>query len=448
MAEAVFAKEVSGEVEARKMIDDALVRRINLLGSDSLRRFGGVYEGAYYLQQVPEEAAELIGLLKGMLSHPRLLEVGSTAGGFAKLLDDELACASIHVIDDNQHPQHVWRNFRIPHLTGEYVGKASQAGPWLQSLGQQFDLMVIDTDHVYDHELEHTALVLPYLAAGGVLVFHDALLPEVSRLAAHLKAGAFPGLEHVADIGQKLGYAVFRKAGRHEPVEFRQPQATLLFHFAPWLGRPKMIDLHVRMLNHYLPQFNKVRINFATGDGWAQPEDIQRRLNITAPDVKIFCTPNTKLGETPAFFNLLLPETQDDENVCYAHTKGVIRSPLPWGSVWAELMYGHVLQNSRAAAAVLQTHPCMGAFIKLRNLAGCSWHYSGTFFWFKGLRAFANWQPHQRNLWAVERWLGGFIPVEKAWQTLGFPLLKAFNRDTGGLMTKYCDLCGDKPFDA
>jgi len=193
--------------------DPDLVRRISLCGTRSLTTFGGVYEGSYFLQQVPEEAAQLITLAKHTVPHPRLLEVGTADGGFARLLDDELACRSIRIID-NDPDKNEYREFLLPHLTSEFIGDAADAGPWLETEEEQHDLIIIDTDHEYEPTRKHTEVVLPHLAPGGLLVFHDAVACDgVARYVDELKHDAQAGLEHVTDIGCRLGFSVFRRRG-------------------------------------------------------------------------------------------------------------------------------------------------------------------------------------------------------------------------------------------
>jgi hypothetical protein len=424
-----------------------LVLRIYMAGSDDLRTFGGLYQGAYYLQQSPEEAAEFITLAKRHLSHPRLLEVGSAAGGFAKLLDDEVVCRSVRIIDDNKHPQAHWRPFRLPHVAGEYVGMAEHSGPWLAEQNELYDLMIVDTDHRYETERKNVTTVLPYLAPGGLLVFHDAVActgpGQVGQLLDELRGGSEPNLEYLTTIGTRLGLAVFRKRGEPEGLPpYQYPPATLLYHFAPWLPRQEMIDFHLQRLPRYLHQFSKVRMNIVTGDGFAPAEEIEERLRPFVPaDTKFFRTPNTADGEVTPFFNLLLPEVEADERVCYGHSKAAMLQRQPLGKAWAELMYTHVMQNSRAAIEVLKTKASFGTLLG-QKCGRCKWHYSGTFFWFRGdIRDRRGWDRHERNRYGVERWLGGFLPMSETWSTLDPATLHIlFKKNVGGVLARYCNL--------
>ena len=419
-------------------MDNALLRRIYLAGSDDLRMFGGLYQGAYYLQQVPEEAAEFITLCRSRCrKNPRLL-------------DDELVCRSVRVIDDNKHPQAGWRPFRLPHSAGEYIGNAADAGPWLVGQGEQYDLAIIDTDHTYANERRHTEVVLPHLAAGGLLAYHDSVAAagdgQMGQLILEMKAGLYPDLEHLADIGSRLGLAVFRRWG--EPAvlpDYQPPATTLLYHFCPWAKRPEMIEFHLRRLGHYLPQFSKVRINIVTGNDFVAPKKIEDRLRpcLTTDDVQFFHTPGTPAthGEVVPFFTNLLPAVGPDENVCYGHTKAAVLSGLPGGKAWAEFMYAHVMQNSRAACAMLKTKTTCGTFFRTPVHRGADWHYAGTFFWFRNVQRWPRWQEHETNhRYGVEAWLGRFLSRSEAVDLHCWPFLRGLVRNRGGILARWCQL--------
>lgn len=280
------------------MLND-VIRQAYLAGSDDLRVFGGLYKGSYYLQQVPEEAAEFICLADTLVSHPRILEVGSAAGGMARLLDDQLVARSIHIIDDNHHPNAHWRSFRLPHGTAEWNADVRQASEWLAQQDTAFDLVFVDLPHEYDTGKAALQTVLPYVEAGGIIALHDTVAcngpDQIGALARDIRRGAMPDLTHVADIGKKLGISVFSKAGTNPPKAYSYPQATLLYHFCPWQKRPEMIEFHVQCLSRYLRQFTKVRITVATGPDMAAPEVIEDMLmpHINTTDVQFFHVPMT-----------------------------------------------------------------------------------------------------------------------------------------------------------
>jgi hypothetical protein len=224
------------------------------------------------------------------------------------------------------------------------------------------------------------------------------------------------------------------------------PPATLLFHFFPWLGRTEMTEFHLRRLERHLWRFNKVRINIATGDkfggGFADPASLETRLMATmrpGTDVKFFRNPHDQdmQGETVPFFRDLLPEVGEEENVCYAHSKGQRLSPMPAGRAWADLMYREVFTNSENCIRLLDAHPCVGPFIHDRATRGAAWYYSGTFFWFRGIRRFAGWQEHHPSRFGVENWLGRFVARAEAAETIPRSILLDYVANRGGLLDKY-----------
>ena len=78
----------------------------------------------------------------------------------------------------------------------------------------------------------------------------------------------------------------------HREPSQNPPPCTLSFHFAPWRGRPEMIDFHIRQLAQYLPQFNKLRMTIVTGPEFADPAKfIEPRIRAAArpgADVQFF----------------------------------------------------------------------------------------------------------------------------------------------------------------
>ena len=206
----------------------------------------------------------------------------------------------------------------------------------------------------------------------------------------------------------------------HREPSHNPPPCTLLFHFAPWRGRPEMIDFHIRQLAQYLPQFGKVRMSIVTGPEFADPKRfIEPRILAAArpgADVQFFHVPHAKEngGENLPFFKYLLPSVEPGEHVCYAHSKGAMASPLPRGRFWAELMYRAVLGNVERPINLLQRYPCVGSLKSHRcRHTHARWCYAGTFFWFHGSDHAKN--PYRSpSRYAVEAWPGSHIPERQA----------------------------------
>ena len=161
-------------------------------GTDSCDYYGGRFDGGYFVQQNPEEFAELIYYLQQTKKiFKNYLEIGSAAGGATRILHELLPIKNIIIIDDNQHPLHVHRSQnlnRIPHK--EFIGNSHnvEAAAWLKSLKIKFDLIFIDGDHSYAGVKADTDLVLPFMEKGGLVLFHDSFcFNSISSLIKELK---------------------------------------------------------------------------------------------------------------------------------------------------------------------------------------------------------------------------------------------------------------------
>ncbi len=192
----------------------------------------------------------------------------------------------------------------------------------------------------------------------------------------------------------------------------------LVFHFAPWLRRPEMIEFHLERLSWYLPQFAKVRMNLVVGEEFASPDEIENRLrpHISTSDVKFIRSPNGRDGEVTPFFSRLLPDVSPDDYAFYGHSKAAMNTGLPNGALWAEMMYAQLFSCVREVVALLDQHPCVGPAFDAKAKRGAFWRYCGTFFAWKNHRQWPNWHVHMRDRYAVENWLGRFIPAEKAYR--------------------------------
>jgi len=253
----------------------------------------------------------------------------------------------------------------------------------------------------------------------------DELLGDTNRVVDEIID--FVGIEPTP-LDRGLAKAHVQPELSSQTSAIRKPgdqPATLLYHFCPYLGRPEMIDFHLKQLARYLPQFSKVRINIATGKGLEKPEVIESQLRpyIHTDDVKFLHIPNDRYAECTPFFEHLLPEVGPEEKVCYGHTKGVAYTKnREFGRVWAELMYVHCMGAMRESMDLLDKHPCVGPFLRRRPARGAKWVYGGNFFWFnpgKLQRYPGYFIPRKyKNRWVSECWLGKFVPLEDAAETI------------------------------
>jgi len=184
-----------------------------------------------------------------------------------------------------------------------------------------------------------------------------------------------------------------------------------------------------------LPLFNGRRIvAVPVAPDLYSPRTIQRFLG---PRIEIITIPNDpRLRDSATFHALLsaIQSTNDTEATFYAHTKGT--SPRYPGHPadarairdWRNAAYHYLLDNWRRVAAALRTYATCGTHLIDHSLAldpimrsptGLkygSWHYAGTFFWFRHDHVFRRpeWPAVPADPWANEMWLGHLLPVTAA----------------------------------
>jgi predicted O-methyltransferase YrrM len=151
----------------------------------------------------------------------RVLEIGSFLGVSTSWLLDASAPWQAHVtaVDPNI-PHRVFPEPRrlLEQLTGTrgadrleivsaFFGQPLHEVPAQvpiirEGWGRTFDLVFIDGDHTYEAVRDNFRLALPLLAAGGVILFHDALSwPGVTRFLSEIKV-EFSGQAEVSLLGE------------------------------------------------------------------------------------------------------------------------------------------------------------------------------------------------------------------------------------------------------
>jgi len=115
----------------------------------------------------------------------RYLEIGTFQGGSALLVGSALDALKsdgrMYLVDPE--PKISAENWqRIAHRAEIFKGYSPEI---LQAVaakaGQAFDLVLIDGDHTYKGAKRDATGVLPYIAPGGYILFHDSFFPEVRR---------------------------------------------------------------------------------------------------------------------------------------------------------------------------------------------------------------------------------------------------------------------------
>lgn len=155
-----------------------LIKTIQAAGSDSVENFGGTFNGGYHVQQNPEEFAYIIQVLTKFKVRGELLEIGSAAGGSARLLYELLDLSYVYIIDDNKHSKSVHRPDVLKNVRhAEFVGQSQspEAAQWLKNKNVRANLVMIDADHSTEAVVNDTLLAAKFACDGAYFVYHDSL---------------------------------------------------------------------------------------------------------------------------------------------------------------------------------------------------------------------------------------------------------------------------------
>jgi len=144
----------------------------------------------------------LYALVRGL--QPRVaLEIGSAQGGSAQLICaamDETGRGRLICVDpDFQFSDGVWR--RVQHRVTRVTGATPGIMPDVVSAlaGEPVNLAFIDGDHTFTGASDDIACVLPVLAPGAILLFHDSHHPPV-RAAIDAALTMYP--DRLSDVGE------------------------------------------------------------------------------------------------------------------------------------------------------------------------------------------------------------------------------------------------------
>lgn len=192
---------------------------------------------------------------------------------------------------------------------------------------------------------------------------------------------------------------------------------NLYYYLYPVSG--SLWDWHLDQLRRYAPAFNGKRVVVVARDRTTAPlAAVKRRLaGLGARLIAVANDP--KRGEAASFVKGLglLRSLDGSEMTFYAHGKGVTHAGLKSlvMQVWSEAMYAMNLSDVPAVERLMREHSAVGCFRQEIPHGGSSWHYSGTFFWFKHAALFSrDWRQVEPSRYGVEGWLGRHVPVEES----------------------------------
>ena len=206
----------------------------------------------------------------------------------------------------------------------------------------------------------------------------------------------------------------------------------LIYHITPFATNDIWLRNVLQLLKR-IKLFNGRRIiAVATGENLVSPDEVRTAFGTC--DVEILTRPNSReLRENVTFLPLLECVADPDPQAAtfYAHAKGVAKDVLclgdPAGSrYWRNAMYHELLDDWNRIDELLTDHAIVGTHRRQHNenhhiypdgQSSSSWHFAGTFFWFRNAAVFATskwrdvWQP---TGWGAEAWPGRMFDFEQS----------------------------------
>jgi hypothetical protein len=126
---------------------------------------------------------------------------------------------------------------------------------------------------------------------------------------------------------------------------------------------------------------------------------------------------NPRLREVNAFVPLMESVKKEPGVTFFCHAKGCTHQQNDGVTphIWRDLMYAALLDWG-AVHPWLSKYPVVGSLKKYSRLGKSSWHYSGTFYWFRNDIVFSNedWRDIEPRWWGAESWPGKIFGSEEA----------------------------------
>jgi len=248
----------------------------------------------------------------------------------------------------------------------------------------------------------------------------------------------YPPYPYAGDAGELSAGAAWALRATLPPIP-NPPFApihrrNLIFHLYPLKKNPEWL-LNLNQIRRRWSLFNARRIvAIATGPGLLP---INRVRLLVPGDAQILDIPNdTRLRESASFLSLLraVRTVHRDEATFYAHSKGTsphnAQDPAKISAIrlWRNRMYTELLDDWPLVAHALRNFATCGTFKidysaypdhVMRSPTGLdwgTWHYAGTFFWFRHDNVFRNphWSAIGDDPYAAEMWLGALIDTKRA----------------------------------
>tara|TARA_Y100000361_G_scaffold7959_1_gene6575 strand:- start:1400 stop:3025 length:1626 start_codon:yes stop_codon:yes gene_type:complete len=209
----------------------------------------------------------------------------------------------------------------------------------------------------------------------------------------------------------------------------KEVKLNFIYHLAPY--RNDIFDYHIDKLHQYLPKFNNKKIiNIVEGNEFHSKEYVMDRLS--GLDVEFTSTQNDPSHrEAYSFFTELLPKVEslnENEFTFFGHSKSCTNRRqqdrfINQHRLWTDHCYKYTLEDIDDVIEKMDSYDAYGPFIRTDGLSKAvvdtTWHYSGTFFWFKNSVIFSNdWSENKFNYnngYEAEAFIGKMIPIDRGY---------------------------------
>jgi hypothetical protein len=205
---------------------------------------------------------------------------------------------------------------------------------------------------------------------------------------------------------------------------------NLIYFICP-LSHTNVWRQNVEKLSRYLDCFNgRMIVTIAEGENCVPSDEVIKAFPARYK-IEFLTAPNDKaVGETPHFVKMakIIESKDSDEITFYAHAKGVsYANPSSSYRIWCDKMYHHNLADFELIEHIFdQEYDSIGCFRRKSHRVGKdrghTWHFSGTFFWFRHSKTFiGDWENVVTKdcRWGVEGFLGKVMPIEKSFCIYG-----------------------------
>lgn len=204
---------------------------------------------------------------------------------------------------------------------------------------------------------------------------------------------------------------------------------NFIFHFAPY--KNDMFDYHIEKIHEHLPKFNNKKIiNIVTGQEFYEPKYVKDRLKGLNIDFTTTIN-NPSHREAFSFFTNLLPKVEsieENEFTFFGHSKSCTNRRQEdrfkiQHRMWTDYCYRYTLDNIDDVIEKMKSYDSYGPFVRTNGLSRAvsdtTWHYSGTFFWFKNSEVFKkDWSEKRFNYengYEAEAFIGKMIPQNRGY---------------------------------